>query len=47
MDTDKIKDNLSRAIEENPLAAVGVGATALLAVSKFVNAVVANRNSKT
>lgn len=39
--------NLKRQVEENPLLAVGVGAAAVTAVTKLLNATTAHKNSKT
>lgn len=38
-------NNLKRQAEENPVAAVGVGAVAVQAVTKLLNAYIANKNS--
>ena len=40
-------ENLKRQAEENPLAALGVGAVALTAVSKLLQAVNDRNNSRT
>lgn len=43
----KFTDNLKLQIEDNPMLAVGVGAAAVTALSKLLNAGVGHRNSKT
>lgn len=39
--------NLKRQIEQNPLAAAGVGAAVLAGLSKLMNANTARKNAKT
>lgn len=43
---DKFLNNLKRSAEENPLFALGVGAAALTAISKLLNAGTERKNSK-
>lgn len=47
MNVDNVKTKIEKAFEENPVAVIGVGATAAMAAAKLLNAVTEHRNSKT